>query len=178
MFRTFVLASCLLVSTAASCGSAGDQGDAYKLKSGDRIKITVFGHDELSGEFAVSDNGIVSLPLVQSVNALGLTTEEVEKAVTGKLKPDYLKNPIVNVEIIQYRPVYILGEVQQPGAYAYTADLTLSAAIALAGGYTYRAKMSDVMIERIVGSRTQKIHATKSTIVQPGDVVEVPERFF
>ncbi len=154
------------------------QETSYRLDTGDRVKVTVFGHEDLSGEFDVDGTGRLSLPLIQHVQAAGSTLAELEVAITKKLKPDFLKNPRVSVEVLNYRPFYILGEVKNPGSYAYVNGMTVINAIALAGGYTYRAAEKKVTIARAGDAERESLPATYDTAVLPGDVIEVPERFF
>ena len=158
-------------SETANVETSGD----YKLGTGDAVRVTVFGHEDLSGEFEVAGSGRVSLPLVGEVPAGGMTVRQLEQAIIAKLQPDYLKNPRVAVEVLNYRPFYILGEVNQPGSYAYVNGMRVINAVALAGGFTYRADEDDLWITRAGGAREK---ASQTTIVRPGDVVEVPERFF
>ncbi|MCP4710375.1 MAG: polysaccharide export protein, partial [Planctomycetes bacterium] len=87
-----------------------------------------------------------------------------------------LKNPRVSIEVLNYRPFYIIGEVKKPGSYPYVADMSVVNAIALAGGYSYRAKEGEVLITRSKDGK--QVPATHTTTVMPGDVIEVPERFF
>ena len=148
----------------------------YVLGSGDRIRIVVFGQEDLSGEFEIDGTGYVSLPLIKEVTASGLTLRQLEALIAGKLKPDFLKNPRVNVEVLNYRPFYIIGQVKKPGSYPYVSGMSVINAVALAGGYTYRAREGKVLITRSKnGKRKPANHTTK---VMPGDVIEVPERFF
>ena len=151
---------------------------AYTLGSGDQIRVTVFGHTDLSGEFEIDGIGRVSLPLIQDVKAAGLSLKELEKSVTRKLKPDFLKNPRVSIDVLNYRPFYILGEVKKPGSYPFVNGMTVVNAIALAGGYTYRAGKDDIFIVRAGDVEQKKQGVTHETIVMPGDVIEVPDRFF
>ncbi len=151
---------------------------AYRLGAGDRVKVTVFGQEDLSGEFELDGAGRLSLPLIQRVQAAGLTLNELEDAITDKLKPDFLKNPRVSVEVLNYRPFYILGEVKSPGGYPYVNGMTVINAVALAGGYTYRARENKVTIVRAGNNERKTIPADHDTLVLPGDVIEVPERFF
>ncbi len=156
--------------------AAGEMG--YKLGSGDRVRVTVFGHEDLSGEFEVDGVGRLSLPLIQQVAAAGLSLRQLEGAITDALKPDYLKNPRVSVEVLNYRPFYILGEVNHPGSYPFVNGMTVLNAVALAGGYTYRARESKVVVIRTAETERTRQPAGPDTIVLPGDVIEVPERFF
>ncbi len=150
----------------------------YTLGAGDKIKITVFDQKELSGSFKVDGTGLISLPLIGKVKAGGMTARETENAIIGKLKPDFLKHPRVAVEVLNYRPFYIIGEVKNPGSYPYVSGMKAINAIALGGGYTYRARENNIYITRANDPERQKIKASHDTIVLPGDVIEVPERYF
>ncbi len=150
----------------------------YRLGPGDLLRVVVFGHEDLSGEFEVKGSGHVSLPLIREVKAAGLTVREFEQAVIDALKPDFLINPRVSVDVLNYRPFYILGEVKRPGSYPYVNGMTVVNAIALAGGYTYRAKENEVLITRVGDPGNKQEPADHQTVVLPGDVIEVPERFW
>jgi protein involved in polysaccharide export with SLBB domain len=166
---------------AASSGSAVAQArpdSGYLLGSGDRVRVTVFGHRDLSGDFTVDGSGNVSLPLVGNVKAGGLSLREFEGNIITALKPDYLKNPRVSAEVLNYRPFYIIGEVKKPGSYSYVNGMTVVNAVALAGGYTYRARENQLLIIRATDKTRTKEPANHDTVVLPGDVIEVPERFF
>ena len=161
----------------AALGSADADTAAYRLGSGDKIRVQVFGHEDLGGEFSVDGSGNISLPMVRSVRAEGLTVSELEDEIENHLKPEYLLNPRVSVEVLNYRPFYIHGEVNQPGEYPYADGMTVIKAVALAGGYTYRARQSKVRITS-VGTRGGARDAEPTSPVLPGDVIEVPERYF
>lgn len=152
--------------------------DEYRIAAGDKIRVVVFGHDDLSGEFEIDGSGRFSLPLIQEVDATRLTKSELESVITNRLRPDYLKNPRVSVEVIGYRPVYVLGEVREPGSYPYSANLTVVNAIAMAGGYTYRASRKKIVVIRANDPEKEKRSAKEQEELAPGDVVEVHERFF
>lgn len=160
-------------------GEHSSNGDAtYKLSAGDRVVITVFGHDDLSGEFEINGAGVISMPLISDVGAAGLTVNELEAAIVDALKPDYLINPIVSAEIVDFRPIYIIGEVINPGSYPYKNGMTVINAVAVAGGFSYRAKKNKLIIRRDDGDQTVEMGVELDTVVLPGDVIEVPERFF
>lgn len=150
----------------------------YRTGAGDKLRITVFGHEDLSGEFQVDGSGTISLPLIGDVAAGERSVKEIEGAIVDKLKPDYLKNPRVSVEVVNYRPFYILGEVKNPGSYPYVNGMTVVNAIALSGGYTYRARDDRVLIIRADDPERTKQSGSLDTLVLPGDIIEVPERFF
>jgi protein involved in polysaccharide export with SLBB domain len=165
----------LVIMLAGHAQAASDQ---YRLGPGDKVRVTVFGDDQLSGEFQVDANGAIAMPLIGDVDAGGRTTNELATAVTEKLSKDYLKNPKVSVEVIDYRPFFILGEVRNPGSYPYVNGMRVMNAIALAGGFTYRAREGRMKINRDVDGQMQELDADQATVVLPGDVIEVPERFF
>jgi polysaccharide export outer membrane protein len=150
----------------------------YRLGSGDQVRVTVFGHQDLSGDFQIDGSGVIALPLIGNVEAGAQTVRELEYRIVHKLKPDYLKNPRVNIEVLNYRPFYIIGEVKKPGSYPYVSGMTIINAIALAGGYTYRARENRLYLRRSSGSEKDKRAADHDTKIMPGDVIEVPERFF
>jgi protein involved in polysaccharide export with SLBB domain len=150
---------------------------SYRLGSGDRVRIVVFRHEDLSGEFALDGAGNFAMPLVGEIQAYGLTTRELEQRIAAKLQDGYLVEPQVSVEVLNYRPFYILGEVRQPGSYQYVNGMTVLNAVALAGGFTYRGKQDEFLLQR-GGSNTQATEVGIDTPILPGDVVTVQERFF
>ena len=150
----------------------------YKLDSGDKLKVIVYEEKNLSGSFEVSGEGFVSLPLIGAVNAKGLSIRELEKSIETNLLDGYLKNPKVSIEVLNYRPFYILGEVKEPGSYPYVNGMTVLNAVALGGGYTYRANKSRITLIRAGESEKNKLSVSAETRVLPGDVVRVEERFF
>ncbi len=156
---------------------AAGQDYQYSLGTGDLLRVTVFGHEDLSGEFEVDSAGRISLPLIGDLPVGNGSLDNVEQLIASALKPDYLKNPQISVEIINYRPFYIIGEVANPGSYPFVGRMRVINAVAMAGGFTYRAVEDDLLITRAKGNGKQET-ARQETPVFPGDVVEVPERFF
>ena len=163
---------------AAGANAFGQEPLEYRMGSGDNLRVTVFGQEDLSGRFLVDGSGFISLPLIGEVKAGGLTVREVEQTIVKKLKPDYLRNPSVSVAVLNYRPFYIIGEVKKPGSYAYVSGMKAINAIALAGGYTYRARENRLSLTRANDPERKKQSANHDTVVLPGDIIEVPERFF
>ena len=163
---------------AAAPAPAPDDIAAYTLGSGDKVRVTVFGHEDLSGEFEVDGSGNVSLPLIRNIKAEGLTVRQLEQTIAERLSPDYLLNPSVSVEVLNYRPFYIYGEVTKPGSYPFVSGMTVVNAVAMAGGFTYRARTGSVRIVRGNDPQRKQVTADKDTPVLPGDVIEVPERYF
>lgn len=172
----FLIAALMVL--AGIPGAFGQEQADYQTGSGDKLRVIVFGHEDLSGEFLVDGSGYISFPLIGNVKAGDLTVRELELAIIDKLKPDYLKNPRVGVEVLNYRPFYILGEVKNPGSYPYVSGMKVINAIALSGGYTYRGREKKLVIIRANDPERTKQPADHDTVVMPGDVIEVPERFF
>jgi polysaccharide export outer membrane protein len=172
-FGSLVVALMVLVCA----GQAIADEPRYTLDAGDKITIVVFGQKDLSGNFALSSTGTVSMPLIGEVGAQGLTLRQLEAAIVSKLKPDFLKNPQVSVEVTNYRPFYIIGEVKNPGTYPYVSGMRVVNAIAIAGGFSYRAKKEEMLITRSKGNGKPE-RVGPGTRVLPGDVVAILERFF
>ncbi|MEW5963509.1 MAG: polysaccharide biosynthesis/export family protein [Pseudomonadota bacterium] len=157
--------------------AAGVAERTYRLGAGDKLKVTVFGEENLSGQFEVNALGQVPLPLAGEVPAKGLTLNQFRDAVAGRLANGYLKNPKVSVEVLNFRPIYVHGEVKNGGEFAFKTGLKLRDAIAMAGGYTYRANQGYVLVSR-EGEQEVKVPMPSSSPVLPGDNVRIPERFF
>jgi protein involved in polysaccharide export with SLBB domain len=151
---------------------------AYTLGNGDQLRITVFGQPDLSGQFEVDGTGAISMPLIGQVQALGLTTPELEDHIVSVLEGDYVLNPRVSAEVINYRPYYILGEVNRPGEYPFTSGLTVMNAVAAAGGWTYRANKKVVYIKSVDSNEEQALELNTATVVRPGDTLRIGERIF
>jgi polysaccharide export outer membrane protein len=161
----------------AAPGAAALVENAYRLGSGDRVRVTVFRHEDLSGEFALDGAGNFAMPLLGEVQAFGLNTRELEQRIAQKLQEGYIIDPQVGVEVMNYRPFYILGEVKTPGSYQYVNGMTVLNAVALAGGFTYRARQNDFLLQR-GGSNTAGSEVGIETPILPGDIITVKERFF
>jgi protein involved in polysaccharide export with SLBB domain len=150
----------------------------YKLGNGDQVHIIVFNQQSLTGDYTIDGAGQLAFPLIGAVKAGGLTGPQLEKEITQKLSPDYLKDPNVTVEVLKYRPFYIVGEVKNPGSYPYVDGMSVINAVALAGGFTYRAKEEDFYIRRNEDPGKRREEAHQGTPVYPGDVIIVRERYF
>lgn len=182
--RRLILAS--LVSAMGACASAPGVApdtderpvEEYLLGAGDRIRVTVFGEDSLTGEFQVSSAGAISMPLVGDLHASGLTVAEFQRRVESALREGFLLEPRVSAEVLTYRPFFILGEVARPGTYPYTAGLTVLNAVATAGGFTYRANDGRVFIKRAGASSEEAFRLTTRTTIAPGDTIRIGERLF
>lgn len=150
----------------------------YQLGAGDHVRVIVYGQPDLTGEFQVNGSGQIAFPLIGNIDAGGLSASQLESRLASKLSPDYLRDPRVSVEVMTYRPFYIVGEVNNPGNYAYTNGMTVINAVAMAGGFTYRAEEDDFYITRAGDTSSQKQEAEQETKVHPGDVITVRERWF
>ncbi len=151
---------------------------AYRLGSGDRLRITVFGETGLTGEYLVDGNGNISMPLISQVRLGGMTSAEAQALIAAKLRDGYLRNPDVAVQIIGYRPFFILGEVVKAGQYPYVVGMTIQTAVAIAGGYSPRARKSKVKVTRHTVQGPVRMKLKPTSTVMPGDTIVVEERFF
>jgi polysaccharide biosynthesis/export protein len=150
----------------------------YVLGATDRIRLKVYGEPDISGEYEIDAGGNVSVPLAGHIKAAGSTTRQLEKSITSALSKGIVRDPRVNVEIVSYRPYYILGEVKKSGEYPYRLGLTVMDAVASAGGFTYRANENKIFLRR-AGAGAEEVYALDAPVpVFPGDNIRVPERFF
>lgn len=152
--------------------------ESYTLGTGDQLRVIVFGENDLSGQFTVDDTGYVRLPLIGQVDATGRTLHQFENDIAAKLSQGYLKNPRVSVEVTNYRPFFIIGEVNKPGEYPYVTNMNVLNAVALAGGFTYRAREGEVYIKHLGSNEEEEVDVDAGGKVQPGDIIRVKERFF
>lgn len=173
------LAGCSTVPSAPPPAAADAEASVeYKFGTGDRLRLTVFNEPTLSGEFEVNSAGIISIPLIGNIKAQGETAHGLESVITQKLSSGYMRDPRVNIEVLQYRPFYIIGEVSKPGEYPYRNGMNIMSAVAVAGGFTYRANDSTVNIRRAGQTQEYSYPVTTTTMVLPGDIVRVGERLF
>ncbi|WP_062011019.1 polysaccharide biosynthesis/export family protein [Aureimonas sp. AU4] len=150
----------------------------YRLDAGDRVRVTVFEQESLTNTYAVDKAGYLALPLVGSVPARGRTTNDVQHAITTALANGYLRNPDVSVQVEQYRPFFVMGEVTTGGQYSYVPGMTAQNAVAIAGGFSPRADHRTVDITRQVNGQIVTGRVLVSDPVLPGDTVAVRERLF
>lgn len=152
---------------------------ASQLQTGDELKVIVFGEDALSGIYEISPQGTVSMPLIGAIPAAGRTRADVEHEIThAYASGKFLQEPKITVSVVSFRPFYIFGEVGTPGKYAYTSGLDVLTAVATAGGFTYRASKTDVLIRHPGEDVWQKYSLAAPIAIQPGDLIRVPERYF
>lgn len=159
-------------------GAKPDLTRIYRVGIGDKLKITVYGETDLSGQFEINALGAMSLPLIGEVPARGQSLQDLKEAITLRLSDGYLREPKVSVEVLNYRPFYVHGEVRSGGEYAFKNGVTIRDAVAIAGGYTYRANQGYVLMIREGDNREHRINLPSTAMVLPGDNIRVPERYF
>lgn len=182
-----------LALPAAGCSTRGDMGEASqadlaataaaanavpRFQGGEKIRITVYNEPSLSGDYDIDTNGMVSLPLAGTLRAVGLTQPQFEQELAKKFRSEYLRNPKVTVTVLQYRPIYFVGEVEKQGEYPYKPGLNILTAMAMAGGGTYRANKNYVLVQHVGEKGMKEYPQSSATLVLPGDLIRVPERYF
>ena len=151
----------------------------YRLGVGEQVRIITFGEEQLTGQFRVNDRGTIAIPLLGAIPASGLTTAELEHSIAQRLRDKkVLLDPSVSVEVLTYRPVFILGEVNKPGEYPYQPGMTVLTAVTIAGGFTYRAQTDYASILRPIDGHAVEGRVNRGTEVRPGDVITIFERYF
>jgi polysaccharide export outer membrane protein len=150
----------------------------YRLDAGDKLRIVVYGQEGLTNSYAVDAGGNITMPLIGAVAARGCTPAELARAIAARLRGGYIREPYVAAEVEQYRPFFILGEVAAPGQYPYVPNMTAESAVAIAGGYTPRAKKTAFKLTRRneVGAVTAVV--PPNAPLQPGDTLVIGERWF
>jgi polysaccharide export outer membrane protein len=167
-----------LAEAAPVYATDGSYEQPYLLDSGDRLRITVFGQEGLTNSYIVDAAGSVNVSLIGTVQARGLTPVELSRAVAGRLKQGYIRDPHVAVEVETYRPFFILGEVTAPGQYPYVANMTVETAVAIAGGFSPRAQKRGVQLTRNMNGQPIRNDVPLNFQVRPGDTIMVGERWF
>lgn len=186
LFRICLLLPALICFAAGAAAQdipapappSGTVDSAYKLGPGDKVRINVFNQEDLSGEYTLDGDGRFSMPLIGTIDASGLTPLQLEALLVGKFKPDYLVNPRIFIQVGNYRPYYLMGEVASKGAFPYQPGMTYLTAIANAGGFSYRAKQDVVYVIRGDDPTQTEIKMSVEEKVQPGDIIRIAERLF
>jgi polysaccharide export outer membrane protein len=186
MAGMMVLAGAFALGGCASAGappiSTADVAaglESYHLGAGDRVRVTVFNEPTLTGEYNITPGGALAFPLIGVVAAGGRTIDAVQQELTAKLAEGYVNDPRVSVEVLNYRPFYILGEVNRPGEYSYASGMTVEQAIARAGGFTYRANEKTVFLRRQTGKAESAVSLRSAQVaILPGDTIRIGERYF
>lgn len=179
LFRlVFLLILIPCLTTKADPLTVPSSSASYTLGPGDQLKVTIFNQEDLSGEYTVTGTGHISLPLIGAIEAKDLSIPQLEQSIVNSLKPDYLLNPRVSIEVLNFRPFYILGEVKEPKSYPFVDGMSYLNAVAIAGGFTYRAKKDHVLVIRMNDPDKEELTIKMDEKVMPGDVIRVEERFF
>lgn len=158
--------------------SEEDRTGAYRLDTGDKIRVFVYAQPSLSRIYTVDQEGFISVPLIGETRARGQTTRGLAAAIRSRLSQSYVRDPHVAVDISQNRPFFILGEVKAAGQYPFVPGMTVEAAVAIAGGFAERADERKVQITRRKNGVSEKLDAGRDALVRPGDTIHVNERWF
>ncbi|TEW56229.1 polysaccharide export protein [Psychromonas sp. RZ22] len=156
----------------------GEVVNNYKLDTGDEIKIVVYDEPDLMVELVINDDGFINFPLIGAVSVTGKTTSQVQKLIYNGLLGDYLLNPSVQVDVIQYRPFYIHGEVKKPGAYPYQPGMRIDQAVALAGGFTGRESKAKIYIKKTIKNKVVNENVELTSVISAGDTITIEQSFF
>jgi len=151
---------------------------AYHLDAGDKLRVVVYGQEGLTNTYAIDAGGSITMPLIGSVPARGKTPAGLAAAISSKLRAGFIREPSVAVEIEAYRPFFILGEVAAPGQYPYVPNMTVESAVAIAGGFSPRARRDRVTLTHTDASGSGRFVVPPGTLLSPGDTVLVGERWF
>lgn len=182
LMAALAIAACAggAVPSGAQSAALGDPDAEYRLSAGDKVRVIVFGEETLTGEYVITSGGNLTFPLIGNLSATDKTVEQLQAAVATALNDGYVNNPRVSIQVVSFRPFYILGEVNRPGEYPVSTGLTLEQAVASAGGFTYRANTKRAFLKR--SNETQErpiaIRGTAPVIVRAGDTIRILERRF
>ena len=165
------------VSNAAAPASVGHD-EAYRLDAGDKLRVVVYGQEGLTNTYAIDAGGAITMPLIGAVPARGRTPAGLATEITAKLRNGYIRDPSVAVEIESYRPFFILGEVAAPGQYPYVPNMSVESAVAIAGGFSPRARRDAVTLTHTDQAGIRRAIVPPGTPISPGDTILVGERWF
>jgi protein involved in polysaccharide export with SLBB domain len=149
-----------------------------RLQPGDRVKVIIYGEDNLSGTYDIDSAGYISMPLVGNIRAAGSMETDLARLIANRYKNGILNEPKVTVSIVELRPFYIFGEVRSPGQYPYRSGLNVLTAASTAGGFTYRASQTTVLVRHAGEDLWKEYPLSEPIAVAPGDLIRVPERYF
>jgi polysaccharide biosynthesis/export protein len=150
----------------------------YRLDAGDRLRVVVYGQEGLTNTYAIDAGGSITMPLIGSVPARGRTPARLAAEITAKLRNGFIRDPSVAVEIEAYRPFFILGEVAAPGQYPYVPNMSVESAVAIAGGFSPRARRDSVTLTHTDRNGLSRVVVPLGTSLSPGDTIVVGERWF
>lgn len=179
---TLANAACASTAMQAAPATAAAEGnsDEYTLASGDKIHVIVFGEETLTGDYVITSGGNLTFPLVGNLHASDKTVEQLQAQLATALGDGYINNPKVSIQVVSFRPFYILGEVNKPGEYPVSTGLTLQQAVASAGGYTYRANNKRAYLKRANETQERLVDLRRGAplVVRAGDTIRIGERHF
>jgi polysaccharide biosynthesis/export protein len=150
----------------------------YTLASGDRLRVIVFGQDNLSNVYAVDGSGRITMPLIGTVEALNRTTPQLERQIESRLRGGFLREPKVSIEVDAYRPFFVLGEVTTSGQFPFVNGMTVQTAVAIAGGFTARGQRNYAEVTRTINGQSVTGSVPITHPVRPGDTIVIKERWF
>ncbi len=166
-----------LILAVISSTTFAQSDDSYTLGPGDKVEIKVFGQPDLAVSALLGNSGNINYPFLGQVKLSGLTISQIENVIHKGLQPDYLIDPNVHAQVIEYRPFYIHGEVESPGAYPYQPGMTVNQAIALAGGLTERASLDKIYVYK-EQSKEQEQKGSLNSQIAAGDTIKIEQRLF
>jgi polysaccharide export outer membrane protein len=150
----------------------------YHLDAGDRLRVVIYGQEGLTNSYAIDAGGSITMPLIGSVPARGMTPAGLSASIAGRLRNGFIREPSVAVEIEAYRPFFILGEVAAPGQYPYVPNMSVESAVAIAGGFSPRAKRDEVTLTHPTADGVYRAVVPLGTLIGPGDTMLISERWF
>jgi polysaccharide export outer membrane protein len=177
-FQASFAAYAPVANAYAAAPVAASRGASYHLDAGDKLRVVVFGQEGLTNTYAIDAGGAITMPLIGAVAARGRTPAGLAAEISAKLRNGYIREPSVAVEVEAYRPFFILGEVAAPGQYPYVPNMSVESAVAIAGGFSPRAKRDAVTLTHSDASGTGRFTVPLGTQLGPGDTVLVGERWF
>jgi polysaccharide export outer membrane protein len=177
-YLKIIILKLLLLGCLFPLHSLADETFSYRLGSGDKLAIKVFNQADLTGEYTVDGDGKISMPLIGTVKLDNMTLQELEEHLKKKLSPDFLLNPRITIQVLNYRPFYIMGEVKSTGSYPFVSGMSYLTSVAIAGGFTYRAKEAYVFVVHANDLDKKEVQENIGNYVRPGDIIRVDERLF
>ncbi|OYU49190.1 MAG: sugar transporter [Rhizobiales bacterium PAR1] len=175
---SLVLSACATHPRVAPEFFGTEARETYTLAGGDRLRVIIFGQDSLSNSYSVDGSGRISMPLIGLIDAQGRTTYALARQIEAKLREGYLREPKVSVEVEQYRPFFVLGEVTTSGQFPFVNNMTVQTAVAIAGGFSPRANRNYAELTRTHMGETYVVEVPLTTPVRPGDTIVIKERYF
>ena len=176
-YRCRLLLCIVLITIQAGVHASPSGLSNYRLGSGDKISITVFGEKELSlDKIRLSDAGTISYPMLGEIKVLGMTVSQLERLIAQELKNGYMVDPKVTVTIDEYRQFFVNGMVKSPGGFPFQPGLTVRQAVSLAGGFQDRADRDKILV--IHDDEKATHNEGQGSMVEPGDTITVEESFF